>query len=289
MAQANIAVRPLTPLIGAEIDGVDLSRPLEEAVIQDLTDALHRHLVIFFRDQNITPEQQVAFARRFGAVEPPHPVFDRVLECPEVTVIEQKGERGIYNDEWHTDVTFRPEPAMASILHCKVSPAVGGDTLWANMYTAYDMLSEPMKRLVEGLRAVHDITEGFGDIVTSGTEGLERLRAMQEKFPPVTHPVVRTHPVTGRKSLFVNRSFTTRILGVSKIESEHLLAMLLRHAEQSNFQVRFRWQPNAIAMWDNRCTQHYAANDFSPQHRRMHRVTVLGDRPFGSEGRAHRS
>jgi len=287
MAQTNLAVRPLTPLIGAEIEGVDLSRPLEDAVIQDLKVALHSHLVIFFRDQDITPEQQVAFARRFGEIEPPHPVFDKVPECPEVTVIEQKGERGIYNDEWHTDVTFRPKPAMASILHCKVSPVVGGDTLWASMYAAYEMLSDPMKHLVGGLSAVHDITEGFGDIVTSGPEGLARLRAMQDKFPPVTHPVIRTHPVTGRKSLFVNRSFTARILGVTKIESEHLLAMLLRHAEQSSFQVRFRWQANSIAMWDNRCTQHYAANDFSPHHRRMHRVTVLGDRPFGGESHSY--
>ena len=280
MAQANIEVRPLTPLIGAEIEGVDLSRPLKDGALRDIKDALHKHLVIFFRDQDITPEQHVAFARRFGEIEPPHPVFDRVRECPEVTIIEQKGERSLYNDEWHTDVTFRSEPAMASILRCKVTPPVGGDTLWASMYAAYDTLSEPVKRLVEGLTAVHDITEGFGDVVASGPDGIKKLRAMQEKFPPVVHPVIRTHPVTGRKALFVNRSFTTRLVGVTKIEGEHLLEMLLRHGEQSNFQVRFRWQPNSIAMWDNRCTQHYAANDFSPHHRLMHRVTVVGDRPY---------
>jgi taurine dioxygenase len=206
-------------------------------------------------------------------------VFDKVRECPEVTIIEQKGEQGIYNDEWHTDVTFRAMPALASILYGRVIPPVGGDTLWSSMYAAYDALSAPMRRLVDGLSAVHDITEGFGDIV-SAKDGLAKLRAMQEKFPPVAHPVVRTHPVTGRRALFVNRSFTTRLLGVTKIESEHLLEMLLRHAEQSSFQVRFRWQPNSIAMWDNRCTQHYAANDFSPHHRLMHRVTVVGDAPY---------
>ncbi len=279
MARANLAVKPLTPLIGAEIEGVDLSRPLDDATFGDVQDALLKHLVIFFRDQEITPEQQVAFARRFGDIEPPHPVFDKVKECPEVTLIEQKGDKGIYNDEWHTDVTFRETPALASILYAKIVPPVGGDTLFASMYVAYDALSAPMKRLVEGLSAVHDITEGFGNIVTT-KDGLAKARAMQDRFPPVVHPVVRTHPVTGRRALFVNRSFTTRILGVNKIESQNLLRMLLEHCEQSNFQARFRWEKGSIALWDNRCTMHYAANDYSPHHRLMHRVTVKGDRPY---------
>ena len=280
MSRENFEVRALTPLIGAEVEGIDLAHPLSDRTISALKEALHKHLVLVFRDQEITPVQQVAFARRFGEIEPPHPLFARVPDCPEVTIIEQQGKAGIYNDEWHTDVTFRAEPAMASILHCQITPAVGGDTLWASMYAAYDALSEPMKRLCEGLSAVHDITEGFGDLVAAEAEGLKKLRALQEKFPPVVHPVVRSHPVTGRRALFVNRSFTTRLLGVTKIESEHLLDMLLRHCEQSGFQMRLRWQKNSLAMWDNRCTQHYAASDFSPHHRKMHRVTVLGDRPF---------
>ena len=279
MVRANLAVKPLTPLIGAEIEGIDLARPLDDATFSDVQDALHKHLVIFFRDQKITPEQQVAFARRFGDIEPPHPVFDKVQDCPEVTLIEQKGDKGIYNDEWHTDVTFRETPALASILYAKIIPPVGGDTLFSSMYTAYDALSAPMQRLVEGLSAVHDITEGFGNIVAT-KDGLAKARAMQDKFPPVVHPVVRTHPVTGRRALFVNRSFTTRILGLSKIESQHLLRLLLEHCEQSNFQMRFRWEQGSIAMWDNRCTMHYAANDYSPHHRLMHRVTVAGDRPY---------
>ena len=279
MARANLAVRPITPLIGAEIDGIDLSRPLDDATLADVQDALLKHLVIFFRDQEITPEQQLAFARRFGEIEPPHPVFDKVKEYPQVTVVEQKGDRGIYNDEWHTDVTFRETPALASILYGKVIPPVGGDTLFASMITAYEALSAPMKRLVEGLSAVHDITEGFGDIVAS-KEGLAKARAMQDKFPPVVHPVVRTHPVTGKRALFVNRSFTTRILGLNKVEGQHLLRMLLEHCEQSNFQMRFRWEKGSVAMWDNRCTMHYAANDYSPHHRLMHRVTIVGDRPY---------
>ena len=279
MARANIEVRPLTPQIGAEIDGLDLSRQLDDDTFDDLKDALNKHLVIFFRDQDISPAEHLAFARRFGEVEPPHPIFGKVPECPEVSIIEQKGEQGIYNDEWHTDVTFRRNPAMASILVGRIIPPVGGDTLWASMYAAYEALSAPMRQLVDGLSAIHDITEGFGDIVTA-KDGLAKLRAMQETFPPVVHPVVRTHPATGRRALFVNRSFTTRLLGVTKIEGEHLLEMLLRHAEQSSFQVRFRWRQNSIAMWDNRCTQHFAASDFAPRHRLMHRVTVAGDEPY---------
>jgi taurine dioxygenase len=168
---------------------------------------------------------------------------------------------------------------MGSIVVDQIIPPVGGDTLWASMCAAYDALSASVKRLVDGLSAARDITEGFGDIVAS-SEGLAKLRAIEETFPPVIHPVVRTHPVTGRRARFVNRSLTTRILGVTKIEGKHLLEMLLRHAEQSGFQVRFRWQRNSIAMWDNRCTQHFAASGFSPQHRLMRRVTVVGHEPY---------
>lgn len=275
-----LSVKAITPQIGAEIQGLNLARDLPDSIFEEVIAALHRHLVLVFPDQQITPKQQLAFARRFGEIEPPHPIFERVVDCPEVTVIEQKGRAGVYNDEWHTDVTFREKPAMASILMARVLPPVGGDTLWASMYAAYDALSAPMQRLVQDLSAVHDITEGFGDLVSADEGGLEKLRDLQRRFPPVVHPVVRTHPQTGRSALFVNRSFTTRLLGVNKIEGEHLLEMLLRHAEQSNFQMRLRWQPGMLVMWDNRCTQHFAASDFSPHHRLMHRVTILGDKPY---------
>ncbi|MGH6718560.1 MAG: taurine dioxygenase [Alphaproteobacteria bacterium] len=279
MARANIEITVVTPTIGADIVGVDLAR-IDDATFADLNDALLKHQVLFFRDQDITPRQHLAFARRFGAVEPPHPVFDHVPDVPEVTVVEQKDRTGVYNDEWHTDVTFRETPPMASILHCQVAPPAGGDTLWASMTAAFDALSEPIKRLIEPLVAVHDISRGFEDYLLGQPDGVAKLEKARQENPPVIHPVVRSHPVTGRPVLFVNRSFTLSIRGLSQIESDELLALLLRHAEQPNFQVRFTWHPRSLAIWDNRCTQHFAVADFGPAHRKMHRVTVIGDKPF---------
>jgi taurine dioxygenase len=279
MARANIEVKPVTPIIGAEIIGVDLAR-LDDAGFADLNDALLRHQVLFFRDQAITPRQHLDFARRFGPVEPPHPVFDHVPDVPEVTVVEQKDGRGVYNDEWHTDVTFRVTPPMASILHCQVAPPAGGDTLWASMTAAFEALSEPIKRLIEPLEAIHDISRGFEAYLLGQPDGVAKLEKARAENPPVIHPVVRSHPVTGRPALFVNRSFTVALQGLSRIESDELLALLLRHAEQPNFQVRFTWRPASLAIWDNRCTQHYAVADFGPAQRKMHRVTVIGDRPY---------
>ncbi|MSP81460.1 MAG: taurine dioxygenase [Alphaproteobacteria bacterium] len=280
MAKANIAVKPLTPSIGAEIEGVNLAR-LDDDGFATVHQALMDHLVLFFRDQDITAQQHLAFARRFGEVEPPHPVFDRVAHAPEVTVIEQHGRVGVYNDEWHTDVTFRRRPPLASILHCQVAPEVGGDTLWASMYAAYETLSEPIKRLIEPLTAVHDITGGFMETWLDQPDGgIAAMQKAQAANPPVIHPVVRTHPVTGRPALFVNRSFTVAIRGLSRVEGRGLLDLLLTHAEQPSHQVRFRWQAKSLAIWDNRVTQHFAAADYAPHHRKMHRVTVIGDEPF---------
>jgi taurine dioxygenase len=279
MARANIAVKPLTPSIGAEIEGINLAR-LDDDGFAAVHQALLDHLVLFFRDQDITPREHLTFARRFGEVEPPHPVFDRVPEAPEVSVIEQRGAQGIYNDEWHTDVSFRERPPLASILHCKVAPEVGGDTLWASMYAAYDGLSEGIKRLIEPLTAVHDITGGFMDVLLDQEDGVAKLQKAQAANPPVIHPVVRTHPETGRRALFVNRSFTVAIRGLSRVEGRGLLDLLLAHAELPSHQVRFRWRAGSLAIWDNRCTQHFAAADYAPHHRKMHRVTVIGDKPF---------
>jgi taurine dioxygenase len=283
---ASIQIRPITPTIGAEIIGVDLSR-LDDASFTAIHRALLDHLVIVLRDQHLSPENHLAFARRFGDLEPPHPVFAHLPEHPQVSVFETKGDKGVYNDEWHTDVTFRPRPALGSILYARVIPENGGDTLWANMYAAYEALAEPVKRLVEGLTAVHDICGGgpygrvltYQEVVLAQKDGIRRLQELQDEFPPVSHPVVRTHPETGRRALFVNRSFTTRIEGLSKLESAWLLGMLLEHLEQIGFQMRHRWRMNDLVMWDNRCTQHLAVADYSPAHRLMHRTTVLGDRP----------
>jgi taurine dioxygenase len=279
MTRANIEVRRITPLIGAEVMGVNLGR-LDDATFEAVHQALLDHEVLFFHDQDITPTEQLAFARRFGPVEPPHPVFDRVAEAPEVTVVEQKGRQGIYNDEWHTDVTFREQPPLASILHCQIVPPLGGDTLWASMTAAYDGLSEPIKRLIEPLHAVHDITGGFMETWLSRPDGVKAMQEAQRANPPVVHPVVRTHPISGKRALFVNRSFTVAIQGLNRHEGQELLALLLRHAEQPTYQVRFSWRPKSLAIWDNRVTQHYAVADYGAAHRRMHRVTVIGDKPF---------
>lgn len=286
MRAASLHIRPITPTIGAEVIGADLSR-LDDATFTAVRRALLDHLVIVFRDQRLTSENHLAFARRFGDLEPPHPVFAHLPEHPQVSVLENRGDKGVNNDEWHTDVTFRPCPALGSILYARVIPENGGDTLWANMYAAHEGVAEPIKQLLEGLYAVHDVCGGgpyervpnYREIVLAQKGGAERLREIEAEFPPVRHPVVRAHPETGRRALFVNRSFTKRIEGVSKLESAWLLGMLLEHAEQVGFQMRHRWRVDDLVMWDNRCTQHLALADYSPAHRLMHRVTVLGDRP----------
>jgi taurine dioxygenase len=284
MPRANLEIRRITPLIGAEIHGIDLTRELDEPTYGDLRQALLDHLVIVLPGQRIRPTQQLSFARRFGEVEPPHPVFETLAEQPEITIIQHGGEGAQpYNDEWHTDVTFRAEPAMGTVLHAQVLPEIGGDTLWANMYAAYDSLSPCIRELINDMVAVHDYYRGFADVVLGKPGGQEKLLGDLRNFPPVEHPVVRMHPETKRKGLFVNRSFTRRIKGLTTVESDHLLALLFEHAEHPNFQMRHRWRLHDLVMWDNRCTMHLAASDFVGL-RRMHRITVLGDRPVSAVG-----
>ena len=279
MPRTNIEVQPLSPAIGARIDGVDLSHDLDDATFEDIRDALLAHHVIFLPDQQIAPDNQIAFAKRFGEIESPHPVFDVLESHPEVTIIEQDGTpASLYNDDWHTDVTFREKPAMASILHCKVMPPVGGDTGWLSLAAAYDALSESVKVFIEDMTARHDVYKAFGAVMFDREGGMDRMQEKQREFPPVDHPVVRTHPVTGSKCLFVNRAHTMRINGLSDVEIRHLQEMLWEHIAHPNFQIRHRWQPHDLAMWDNRCTMHCATSNFSG-HRLMHRITVLGDRP----------
>ena len=279
MRNTKIDVRPLSPAIGAEIAGVDLSKPLDDGTYETLHSALLEHLVIFFRDQAMTPDQQVAFAERFGPIEDPHPVFDKLEENPKVTVLETLGETGIYNDTWHTDVTFKPRPAMGTILLGREVPACGGDTLFASLYAAYDALSDRMKDFLQGLTATHDFLYAFGNTVMRKS-GPERYVELKKEYPSVSHPVIRSHPETGRPMLFVNETFTVKINELSDPESAALLTMLVNHVKRPEFQVRFRWRNGSLAFWDNRCTQHYAAKDYLPHHRLMHRITLLGDAPF---------
>ncbi|GBF58780.1 alpha-ketoglutarate-dependent taurine dioxygenase [Candidatus Phycosocius bacilliformis] len=266
-------VRPLTPNIGAELLGLDLSQELDDAMIGDIRAALLAHKVVFFRDQNITRAQHLAFARRFGPLEI-HPATPRDQPDPEVLRIAHgPNSRGVENN-WHSDVTWRAEPSLGSILRAIDLPEVGGDTLFSDMYAAYEALSPAMKAFVCTLEAEHDIARVFAKRLNQDIEKLH------EKFPVQVHPVVRTHPETGKRALYVNTGFTTRILGLSKKESDWLLDHLYSFAAVPEHVCRFRWAPGSLAFWDNRACQHYAASDYFPAVRIMERVTIAGDRPF---------
>ncbi len=273
MAYVSIQVDKLTPHAGAEIRGVDLSQPLDERTFKEIHDALIDSGVIFFRDQRLTPDQQKAFGRLFGELHM-HPAAPRELaEHPEILVIHaDETSKHVAGENWHSDVSCDLEPPMGSILYMHELPPVGGDTLFASMYAAYEGLSEPMKRFLEPLTAMHE-----GEHVYRGRYGVNDTGKV---FPKAEHPVVRTHPVSGRKALYVNSGFTTRIVGLTRPESDALLQFLYRHVETPEFHCRFRWQVNSIAFWDNRCMQHHAMWDYYPQRRHGHRVTVRGDTPF---------
>lgn len=265
--------RPLSPVIGAELLGIDLAQPLSDAVIGEVRRALLQYKVVFFRDQTITRAQHIAFARRFGELEI-HPATPKEQEDREVLRIEHgPGNKGRENN-WHSDVTWREAPSLGSILRAIEVPPVGGDTLFSDMVAAYEGLSPEMQRFTASLTAVHDIARVFAKRLGKSVEDLH------EKYPPMEHPVVRTHPETGKQLIYVNIGFTDRIKGLSKAESDWLLDHLYRQAAIPEHQCRFRWGPGSIAFWDNRACQHYAASDYYPAVRIMERVTVAGDRPF---------
>jgi len=273
MTYASIQVDKLTPHAGAEIRGVDLSRPLDERTFKEIHAALIDNGVIFFRDQHLTPDQQKAFGRLFGELHM-HPAAPRELpEHPEILVIHaDEKSKHVAGENWHSDVSCDLEPPMGSILYMHELPPVGGDTLFASMYAAYEGLSEPMKRFLEPLTAMHE-----GEHVYRGRYGVNDAGKV---FPKAEHPIVRTHPVSGRKALYVNGGFTTKIVQLKRPESDALLQFLYRHVETPEFHCRFRWQVNSIAFWDNRCMQHHAMWDYYPQRRHGHRVTIKGDKPF---------
>lgn len=274
----TIRVEPVTSTIGATISGVDLRRPLSNAQRTAIEQALVDHGVVFFRDQEIDPDQHVAFALQFGAISIP-PMAPAGSPRPEVMVLDQVAPQGEGADNWHSDNTFMSEPPLGSILRAVELPPVGGDTCFASAVAAYEALSEPMRRLVDGLRAVHDITKPMTRAIEAGIFDPAKLPALQAQCPPVEHPVARTHPVTGRKALFVNGNSTTRIVGLSERESDLLLPFLNDHIRSPAFQCRFHWEPGSIAFWDNRIVQHYAVPDYD-QRRLMHRVTLTGDKPY---------
>ncbi len=269
---SRIGVRKVTPVIGAEIEGVDLNR-LDDATFAEIERAFAENLVIFFRDQQLTPEAHIAFGRRWGELHL-HPAAPHAEGHPELMIITADKDSTRANGEgWHSDVSCDEEPPMGSILHIRECPPEGGDTLFANMYAAWDALSERMKAHLEGLRAVHD-----GEHVYRGLYANLGV-ADKPSYPRAQHPIARTHPVTGRKALYVNAGFTTHIVGLPREESDALLRYLYQHLTHPLFQCRFRWTPGAVAMWDNRCAQHHAVWDYWPHRRFGHRVTVKGERP----------
>jgi len=268
----KLSIRKLSPVIGAEVEGVDLSRPLGDETFRAIHDALMENLALFFRDQHLSPEQHKAFGRRFGEFHMHPAPFGLLDGHPEILIVKaDENSRHVAGEEWHSDVSCDPEPPMGSILYVTEVPPVGGDTLFASMYAAYDALSDTMKRFLCGLTAIHDGGHVYGG---------HTMYEQRAEYPRSEHPLVRTHPVTGRKALFVNRGFTTRIAQLRRRESDALLEMLYRHIETPEFHCRFRWEANSVAFWDNRCAQHRALFDYYPHRRYGHRVTIAGDKPF---------
>ena len=272
-SRTTLDIRPLTPAIGAEIHGVDLGAPDIGDHVPAIRAALLAHKVIFFRDQPISAAQHIAFARHFGDLEI-HPATPKDQADPEILRIAHGPDSRGRENNWHSDVTWREQPSLGSILRAIEVPPVGGDTLFADMHLAFLSLSPELQRFVRGLTAVHDIARVFaGRLGTS----IEELHA---KYPPQRHPVVRTHPNTGAPTLFVNVGFTSHIEGLTRSESDRLLAHLYATASNPEIQCRFRWQAGSIAFWDNRATQHFAVSDYFPARRVMERVTIAGCRPF---------
>ncbi len=270
----TIEIDKLTPIIGAEIGGVDLSQPLGNRTIDEIHRALAENSVIFFRDQHISQDQHLAFGRLFGELHI-HPAAPTEPGKPALMIIHADKNSPRANGEgWHTDVSCDVEPPMGSILYIKTCPPKGGDTLFASMYAAYEALSDRMKAYLAGMTAIHDGEDAY--------RGTYANYGVQDKpvYPRAEHPVIRTHPVTGKKALYVNRGFTKRLVGVPRDESEGILRYLFEHMANPLFQCRFRWRENSIAFWDNRCVQHRAMWDYWPHTRSGNRVTVAGDKPY---------
>ena len=287
MSYQTIEVRPVSGALGAEIEGVDLSEDLDNQTFDEVHRALLENLVVFFRDQELTPDRQIAFARRFGDIHF-HPFMKGLDDHPEILeLIKEEADTRTFGAVWHTDQMFNPKPALATMLYAKEVPPAGGDTMYANMYMAYDALSDGMKEVAGKLK-----TFNVGDRMKShGREArkdrYKGSKAMQAKVKDpgddvvteAVHPLVRTHPETGRKAIYLG-NHSQHFDGMTEEESAPLLKFFAKHATQPEFVCRFRWKVGSLALWDNRCTQHYAVGDYDGERRRMHRITIAGDRPF---------
>ena len=276
-----IEVLPIAGALGAELRGPDLSRKLDAASVDAVLASLYEHKVIFFREQQLTPEQQIEFSAQLGAIFTDHPAYLPTLEGHrEIVVLD--GQGGGRANLWHSDVSISPKPPMGSVLYMKRCPAYGGDTMWADMTAAYDALSERMKAYLDGLQAVHDLAGTVRSVVRERSQQTKSpTKAMPDlaALPRAIHPVVRTHPVTGRKILYVNPTFTAHLEGLPPAEADALLAFLFRHQDQPELQCRWRWREGDVAIWDNRATHHYAIADYGDEPRTIHRVTLEGESP----------
>lgn len=273
-----VDIKPLSAALGAEIYGLDLSRELDREDFLRIRKLLNEYEVIFFRDQDISPARQKALALSFGPLQT-HPAYDTVEGFPEITILESTSAKPTKIEAWHADMTFREHPPMGTVLKSVITPPRGGDTLWSSMTAAYEGLSFHMQKFLDGLTAVHDFAHGFKESLAE-PGGRERLADAVAANPPVRHPVIRTHPETGKKVIYVNSLFTTHIDGLRSAESKALLEMLFAHIATVEYTCRFQWQPHSIAIWDNRSTQHKPVNDYFPAHRRMERITIDGDKPY---------
>lgn len=271
-------VKRLSPSIGGEIDGVDLSKPLGSELKELIYEALLVYKVIFFRDQNISTEEHINFSKNFGELEI-HPFAPKKEDFPEVLVITHNENSKGRENTWHSDVTWRKEPSLGSVLRMIQKPAHGGDTLFADMYAAYDGLPDHVKEKLDGAIAVHDFANFRNRLIKEG-KSAEEIQAFNEEYPMPEHPVIRTHPDTQKKVIYVNAAFTQYIKDWKEKDSKEMLTYLYSRASVPEYQCRFAWEENSIAFWDNRACQHYANSDYWPNIRKVERVTIIGDRPY---------
>ncbi len=269
-------VEAITPAIGAEVSGVSLNKDLNSDTVEKIYNALIKHQVIFFREQNLTPESHLKLAKYFGDIDPGHPVYPHVEGFQSIVLLKNDANSKPDTNDWHKDFTFKSNPPFASILHGVSVPKVGGDTLWASMSAAYESLPEGWKEDLEGLEAIHDMGTFRNDFYREG--GVDSVNSALKKVGSAVHKVIETHPISGLKYLNVNQSFTRNIVNESQGSSDHILKFLFQLLARPEFQVRFHWQNDSVAIWDNRITQHYAVNDYLPNSRHMQRVTIINDK-----------
>ena len=269
-------VEAITPVIGAGISGISLNQDLKSDTVEKIYNALIKYQVIFFREQNLTPESHLQLAKRFGDIDPGHPVYPHVEGFQSIVLLKNDESSRPDTNDWHKDLTFKSNPPFASILHGVSVPKIGGDTLWASMSAVYDSLTDGWKEDLEGLEAIHDMGTFRNDFYKEG--GINSVNSALKKVGSAVHKVIETHPISGKKYLNVNQSFTRNILNVSQGASDHILKFLFQLLARPEFQVRFHWQNDSVAIWDNRITQHYAVNDYLPNSRHMQRVTIINDK-----------